>query len=247
MLSLILPIITAELIIFYLLAQRLNQTIFLFFYLVTRSERVAFFIVTLLFFPGTVVHELAHLFTAEILGVKTGKLSLIPKRINYREIEAGSVHVAKADPFRMTIIGFAPIFWGIASIVILSLLMQSMHSGACFQIDLLKVTPKILQLDCRLPALGTIFIFYLLFSISTNMFSSREDVKETLPVLIVIGIISLSLYIAGVRIYLPERVTEVMSHLLVSIAQYLGIVLAVNTVIFIIVSIAIAFFLPNHR
>lgn len=247
MFSLLFSLLIAELIVFYFLAQRLNQTLFLFFYLVTKSERIAFFILTLLFFPGTVVHELAHLFTAEILGVKTGKLSLIPKRINHKEVEAGSVQVAKADPFRMTVIGLAPIVWGIVAIAILSLILQSITSSSCFQFNTVSMIIKMFQSDCRLPTAGALLIFYLLFSISTNMFSSREDVKGVLPVLIVIGIIGASLYIAGVRVQLTGIVAETTNRLLLAITRYLGIALALNTVIFLLFNIGILLLRPSRR
>jgi len=68
-----------------------------------------------LFFPGTVIHELAHLLAAGLLFVKTGSMEIIPKVMD-DEIRLGSVQVAKTDPFRRTIIGVAPVLLGMAII-----------------------------------------------------------------------------------------------------------------------------------
>src|SRR5947209_5745118 len=102
--------IIAELIGIYVLSRALTQTIFNLTYLLTRARSIAVTLITLLNFPGTVIHELAHLFTAEILGVHTGKLSLVPESIAEPNIKAGSVMIAATDPFRRYAIGLAPVF-----------------------------------------------------------------------------------------------------------------------------------------
>src|SRR3989337_2674203 len=92
--------LAAELIALYVLSQSLTQAVFELTVLVFRARSVGITIVTLLTFPGTVVHELSHLFTAEVLGVRTGKLTLVPENIREEEVKAGSVMIADTDPFR---------------------------------------------------------------------------------------------------------------------------------------------------
>ena len=105
-------LLLGELIGLYLLSQTLIQAVYDLTMLITRSRAAGVTVVSLLTFPGTVVHELSHLFTAEVLGVHTGKLTLVPENIQEADVKAGSVMIAQSDPFRRYIIGLAPIFPG---------------------------------------------------------------------------------------------------------------------------------------
>ena len=66
----------------------------------------------LLFFPGIIIHELAHFFVATLLLVPTGEISIFPE-----EKKIGSIQVAKTDPIRLAIIGLAPTIIGTAAIL----------------------------------------------------------------------------------------------------------------------------------
>ena len=46
--------------------------------LLTRSSQLSIGIFSLILFPGVVLHEGSHYFTARLLGVKTGRFSFIP-------------------------------------------------------------------------------------------------------------------------------------------------------------------------
>ena len=74
-------LLAGELVILYFLSRWLSERMFMFFLLLTRSRPAAISFLLVLEFPGTAIHELSHLFTAEILGVRTGKLSLEPESI----------------------------------------------------------------------------------------------------------------------------------------------------------------------
>ena len=76
-----LALLFAELTALYFLSRWLTKKLYFFFLLVFKVRSVAISGVTLLLFPGTVIHELSHLFTAEILGVPTGKLNLVPEGV----------------------------------------------------------------------------------------------------------------------------------------------------------------------
>ena len=67
---------------------------------------------SLIFFPGVVVHELSHLLVAAIMLVKVGRIEFKPKIID-EELKRRSVEVARTDPVRRAIIGFAPVFVGL--------------------------------------------------------------------------------------------------------------------------------------
>src|SRR3989344_9654538 len=106
----------------YFLSRWVSKSLFVLFLLLFRSRSVAISLLLVLTFPGTVIHELAHLFTAEILRVPTGKLTLVPESIREASIKSGSVAIAETDPFRRYAIGLAPLFTGVVAISAISYL-----------------------------------------------------------------------------------------------------------------------------
>ncbi len=203
----LLLLLVAELFVLFLLSQRLTQSVFNLSLLVFRARSVAITIITVLNFPGTVIHELSHLFTAEILGVRTGKLTLVPENIQSDEVKAGSVMIAQSDPFRRYFIGLAPMVTGLVAISILSyFLLQQMTS----------VTPL------------TILYLYLLLAVSNAMFSSAEDLKGFIPFIVTLGIMAAAAYFAGFRIGITGTAQTVSTQILDSLTKSLGIVLVLN-------------------
>ena len=209
-----------ELAVLYVLATRLTQAVYDLTILLFRSRPIGIMVVSLLTFPGTVVHELSHLFTAEVLGVHTGKLTLVPENIQDEEVKAGSVMIAQSDPFRRYMIGLAPIFSGLICITALSYLL---------------VNPSVIPVswgefsifNIQFSVLSIIF-FYLLFAVSNAMFSSSEDLKGFIPFAIALGAMIAAAYVAGLRIGLTGFLLDTVTTILFSLTKSLGIVLAVN-------------------
>jgi hypothetical protein len=216
-------ILIAELLLLFLVSKILIEHLYGFFFLIFRRRPIAVSIVTLLVFPGTVIHELSHLFTAEILGVRTGGLTLAPEAIQDPEVRAGSVMIARTDPLRRALIGTAPFFTGIITLTALSYyftpqlqaLWNAVWSGA-------PITGQSVFL--------TAGIIYLIFAISNSMFSSKEDMKGFPAIAIVFGLIMATLYILGIRITLTEGLTQAVTMILGSLTRSLGLVLAVNCI-----------------
>jgi len=209
----LLVLLCAELFLLFFLSQRLTQSLFNLCILLFRARPVAITIITILNFPGTVIHELSHLFTAEVLGVRTGKLTLVPESIQTDEIKAGSVMISQTDPFRRYLIGLAPVLTGLIAI--------SAISYALFQI---------------VPNWGDKGIWgywggiYLLLAISNAMFSSTEDLKGFLPFLITLGIMAAAGYVAGFRVGITGPALLVATRILDALTKSLGIVLALNII-----------------
>lgn len=208
-------ILFLELILLYLLSRRLTQAVFVFLLLLTHSRNVAVNATTILLFPGTVIHELSHLFTAEILGVQTGRLELAPEAIRDREdIRTGSVAIAQTGPFRRAVIGLAPLLWGLAAYTMLAYFLQQ----TCI--------PFFQQ--CNNVTIVTIGILYLLFCVSNSMFPSPEDLKGTLSLGIVIGMLLIAAYVAGFRFSLTGQALELTNRIFSSLLQSTTLVLALN-------------------
>ncbi len=199
-----------------LLSSLVIASLFRLLYRISHHKHFSLSVLTVLLFPGTIIHELSHLFVAEILGVRTGKLTLIPEGLDEREeleggeIRAGSVAVAKTDPFRRSAIGVAPVVAGIGVLTALSYLLQTNNTNAI-----------------------TIIIYYIMFAVSNSMFSSREDMKGVVPLLLTLALFAAAAYAAGLRIGLTGQALVVAGNIVSSLVSSLGMVLAVNGVILI--------------
>lgn len=147
-------------------------------------------VLSLLFFPGVVIHELSHLFIASILFVRVGEVEFSPRVVD-GGLKLGSVAIGKTDPIRRAIIGFAPVFVGIC--LILGIIYFASGNLSYFW-DSKPYVSVFLVLG----------IFYILFVISNTMFSSKVDMEGTIELLIVLLIIFIALYLIGFRF--PEFV-----------------------------------------
>lgn len=203
-------IIALELLALYLLSRRLTQNLYTMIFLLTRSRPVAISFLSIVFFPGTVIHELAHLFTAEILGVRTSGLTLVPEGLEKTDVRTGSVSIAQSDPIRRAVIGIAPIIWGLGALGLLSYYLP------------------------QIPYALFIIPYYLLFTVSNTMFSSPEDLDGFWPVVIVLGLIAVAAYIVGFRINLTDPVLTNITLFFQTVATNLGYVAILNIGLFIL-------------
>lgn len=80
---------------------------------------------SLIFLPGTIIHELSHWIVAEILRVRTGQITIFPDVEEEGETRRlGSVATERSDPFRAFLIGLAPFISGTLILVILGRLLS---------------------------------------------------------------------------------------------------------------------------
>lgn len=189
----------------------------------THNRTAAVIILIIITFPGTVIHELAHLFTAEILGVKTGKLSLVPESIREEQINTGSVQVAETDPVRRSIIGIAPVGAGIVIMTALSYFLPGQ-----FEMLQINLSAGIIHYS-QFIILG--FLIYALFAVSNTMFASEVDMKGVWPVAIILGLIFTALYLSGFRLFLTGNALLVAEKIISSLVMSTGMVLILNLLI----------------
>jgi hypothetical protein len=212
-----------ELAALYFLSRWVSEALYSLVYLVTRSRTVTMSFLLLVTFPGTVVHELSHLFSATILGVPAGKLTLTPEIIREKDqktgrnedivTKAGSVAIAHTDPIRRFAIGLSPVAGGIIILTALAYFLQDQgYTG-------------------NTGYWGYIGLGYLLFSVSNAMFSSPQDLKGSLPVIIAVTILAGLLYYVGFRIALTGAVLDLVTRIVTTLAGSLAIVIAINLTI----------------
>ena len=157
-----------ELVLLYLISRQTTKELFTFFRKFF-SDSIVFVLITLIFLPGTIIHELAHYFMAIILFLNVREISVLPEfQKNY--IKLGKVVYEKKDIVRGILVGIAPIFAGLFIFWLLSLVKIFPNSNIFI----------------------TIGLSYLIFVISTTMFSSKQDLVDIafiIPILLCIGAI----------------------------------------------------------
>jgi len=138
-------------------------------------------IVSLIFLPGTLIHESAHFLTALFLLLPVKSMTIFP-RWDDREIKLGEVLFVKKDFLRAILVGVAPVFFGI---------------GILFAIFFYHIYPS--------NNLGLNIIYsYIIFSISANMFSSKQDLKDLALIIPVIILVIMIIYIFNIKIDLSS-------------------------------------------
>jgi len=222
-----LVILLIELILLWILSRKLSQNLFIAVFLLTKSRPVAVGFLSLLFFPGTVIHELAHLFTAEILGVRTSGLTLVPEGIEEKNVRTGSVSIAQSDPIRRAIIGIAPIFVGLGALSLLAYFLPGIWEQVA-----LDAQNGIVMTSYAIYVF--ILMVYALFAVSNTMFSSPEDLEGFWPVVGIIALLGTATYIAGIRINVTETTTANLVQFFRSAGFMLGYIAMLNICLFLL-------------
>lgn len=221
-----------ELILIYLSSSQISKSIFSLIYALTSSKRIAITALTLLFFPGTIIHELSHFLVAKILFLSTGKVSLFP-HLQGDSIKLGSVEVERADFVRSFFVGAAPFFGGFGVLIGVVWYIQSRGM----------MIPFISQQFITYIILG-----YIFFVIANSMFSSRKDFESMWKLLlIVLAIITLLFFVLGQQHFLESF--ELLSHQaqIVESMKMLGVVLFFPLVINIVLMVLFVFVRKKFR
>ncbi|MDH3674825.1 MAG: hypothetical protein OES12_04955 [Anaerolineae bacterium] len=156
-------------------------------FLLTGNINVAMWFFWVLFLPGTLLHEVSHWLTANLLRVKTGRLTLWPKYKRGGQLQMGAVQVDVADPFRHSLIGLAPLIFGSVAVLIIGLGWLDLE-----QIGLALTTGNletIWQAVVDTLSVPDIWLWlYLIFAISNAMLPSTSDRESWRAVLIYVGL-----------------------------------------------------------
>jgi hypothetical protein len=178
-----------ELFILFLLSSTLTRSVSYLLFHLTRSKKVTIHILAWLFFPGTVIHELAHAIMAGVLGVRVGTMEFVPT-IDGDKVKLGSVQIAHTDFFRRFLVGAAPFFVGTS--ILLGVLYYASQNNLFNNIWIV------------------LSIGYVVFEIGNTMFSSKKDMEGALELLITIIVLTIIFYFLGVRLpaFNPDIIFE---------------------------------------
>lgn len=162
------------------------------FYSMTKSEKASIWLFSLLFFPGTLVHEIAHWLMAKILFVRTSSMEFVPQ-MQGDVIKMGSVSIAKTDPVRRLLIGVAPVLVGLSIVIAGIWVLQGYTS--------------------QLVWWEWILAGYLVFVVASTMFSSRKDLEGNISVFITIIAMGVIFYLLGFDWVLQSMYTYITINL----------------------------------
>jgi hypothetical protein len=158
-------------------------------WLVTGDENATMVVYYLLMFPGIVLHEASHYFTAKLLGIKVTSFRLGPRRHkNAKSIELGSVTVNSGGPIRDSLVGVAPFVAGTLVLLAVSYLILDVRAlGAAWDATGWR---GFLESIRSMPKTADFWLWlYLIFTVSNAMMPSESDRKPWLLA---------GLYVAGV-------------------------------------------------
>lgn len=159
------------------------EVIFLFFLSKTLTRSLYFLpinLISFLFLPGIIIHELSHFLIASLLFVSVGDIEFTPQ-VKDGELKLGRVSIGKTDPIRRFLIGVAPLVFGLSVILGLLYLVQANKLS-----DLLVL----------------VLLSYILFGVGNTMFSSKKDMEGALVLLVFAVIVFIAVYLLGFRIQL---------------------------------------------
>ena len=87
-------------------------------YLLSDDEEIAIWLYAIILLPGVMLHEVSHALAAAVVGVKIGRINILPRRVGKR-IQLGFVPVQQTDFIRASFIGAAPLLCGGLAVVVL--------------------------------------------------------------------------------------------------------------------------------
>jgi len=197
---------------------RETQAVFL---LLTRHKEISLALFSLLFFPGVLLHELSHYITARLLGVRTGRFSLLPTPLPDGRLRLGFVETESVDFFRDALIGAAPLLTGGLFVAYagiqrlrLTLLWDSLAYGSQPVRDAVAAIPA--QVDFWL-------WFYLAFTVSSMMLPSASDRRGWLPLGLVIVCLVVLALLGGAGPWMLAHIAPTLNQALQAIAVTFGI------------------------
>ncbi|MFA6081101.1 MAG: hypothetical protein WC741_01710 [Patescibacteria group bacterium] len=193
-----------QIVAIYIISRLILKELFSLLRKFFRSDFSVFSIISLLFLPGTIIHETAHFITALFLILPVKSMTVFPKWDD-NEIKLGEVLYIKKDFLRAILVGIVPVFFGI---------------GILFAIFYFKIFPaNNIWLN--------VLYSYVIFSISANMFSSKQDLKDLVLIIPVLLLLIIIFYVFNIKINM-QSVNVIIN----KINLYVFFVLIIDVVLF---------------
>jgi hypothetical protein len=208
--------------------------------LLTGNPDRAIYVYAIVLFPGVLLHELSHWITATLLGVRTGTISLLPRKTADGSLQLGYVEYYRGktlDPVRESLVGGAPLIAGTIVILLIGInvfsvvdFAQAIQSG-----DMDTLTYAMASLF-RTPYI--LLWMYLIFAISNAMMPSKSDRRAWPAFLVVMLIIAGIAYLFGIQAEvatgLAQPLLVMFSYLGIAFSMAIGVDLFVMFILFVL-------------
>ncbi len=198
--------------------------------LLTRRPDISLALFSLLFFPGVLLHEGSHYLTARLLGVRTGRFSLLPKPLENGRLQLGYVETVTTDWLRDALIGVAPLLAGGAFVAY----------AAVARLGLVAAWEQISPggLNSWLASFAGVYgrpdfwlWFYLTVTVSSTMMPSAADRRSWLPLSLAVGLLVIFSIVAGLGSWLVVNLAPVLNQVLRAVAVVFGISVVIHLVL----------------
>jgi len=137
----------------------------------------------LILFIGTLIHELSHVLMAGILFVRVKSLNLKTELTEDKHIRFGTAEVEQVDPFRNSLIGIAPLIFGLILVYFIasSIDLNNFNLIEFFKILLISQISNSMFLSksdtLYFKYVFIIFIFFILFLFLINFFYNFSQIN----------------------------------------------------------------------
>lgn len=183
----------------------------------TRRVDLALTLFSVLFFPGVLLHEGSHYLTARLLGVSTGRFSLLPRPIGRGKLQLGYVETSPTDWLRDAAIGTAPLiagglfvaYAGIVQLGFLSLAQVLRFQGA-------EAFGQALSSALTKPDFW--LWIYLALVVSSTMLPSESDRRAWLPLGLILGVLLGLSLVFGAGPWMVETLAEPFNRVLKAVS-----------------------------
>lgn len=211
------------------LERLVHQRLQVLFWQITGNVEWATLLYSLVLLPGVLLHELSHALMARALGVRVRAFSLRPRRLRGNVIQLGYVEVQRSDALRTSLIGAAPLLFGLVALALIGLLAFDLGAmrEALAENQLNLVGAWLAALPNRADAAVWL---YLTFAIANSMSPSESD-RRTLPM----TLFWTALIIAAIVLVSGGAILETATPVVISATQWLAavflLVAALNLVV----------------
>lgn len=205
-----------------LLQRLLHREIQSVFLILSRDSRITMGIFSLIFLPGVFLHELSHFVMAKILGVRTGRFSVLPQALPDGRLQLGYVETGRADIIRDSLIGAAPLIVGTIFVAYVAIYRFEMR----VLWDVLRNGQwSLFWMGMRaLPGVRDFYLwFYLAFAVSSTMMPSESDRHAWLELLISVGVLFSITLLLGAGPWMFTNLAPLISNFLGFVAVIFGL------------------------